>query len=293
MPKSKVLFVELGSAWGGQEIYSQNLIHNMVKEGYQITHVSSQSNHKREGIIFLKVQYHWYNFYSNSVLINKLVYNNDIIIFNGNRAIQLSYFIRKVIPFCGIKHGPFSVSNFGFLGNLFLKHFYSKLFKKLNKLICVAKITYDECVQLAGEKVVFLSNGVIGPKIDREVLFLQNSCLNLVYCGRLVEDKGIMVILNAVSLLHKIKPFSFNLNIFGSGPLDQQVSTFIKVNNLGEVIFFNGFINDHDTIYSLNKPSVMLFASKFEGMPLSILEAYSYGIPVVAYRAPGVSDILS
>lgn len=289
---SKLLFIDLGSAWGGQEIYSQNLINNFVENGYDITHISSQLKHNRVDITFIKVRHNWSNFYANSVLISELIQNNQLVIFNGNRAIQQAFFIRRNIPFIGIKHGPFSVSNRGILGNFFLKAMYFMLFKKLDKLICVAKVTYDECLKLATNKVKFLPNGVYNSKVIGSLVYTKNAKLNLIYCGRLVEDKGILVILNAVLLMHKDKPFSVELQIYGSGPLEHNVISFIELNKLDYVIKFNGYVEDRDLIYNFNKPSIMLFASKFEGMPLSILEAYSYGIPIVAYNAPGISDII-
>ena len=92
-----LLFIDLGSAWGGQEIYSQNLIHNFVENGYNITHVSSQLKHKRDDITFVKVKHNWSNFFANSVLISELIHNHQIIIFNGNRAIQQAFFNRRTI----------------------------------------------------------------------------------------------------------------------------------------------------------------------------------------------------
>ncbi len=287
-----LLFIDLGSAWGGQEIYSQNLIHNFVDDGYNITHVSSQLKHKRDDITFVKVKHNWSNFYANSVLISELIQNHQIVIFNGNRAIQQAFFIRHTISFVGIKHGPFSVSNFGILGNFFLKLLYFILFKKLDKIICVAKVTYDESLKLAPKKVKFLPNGVYSSKVIGSNVFTKNTQLNLIYCGRLIEDKGVFVILNAVLLVHNDKPFSVKLQIFGSGPLEPDIISFIKLNKLDDVIKFNGYVDDRDIIYNINKPSIMVFASKFEGMPLSILEAYSYGIPIVAYNAPGISDVV-
>ncbi len=290
---NKLLIIDLGSAWGGQEIYSQNLVDAFVQIGFEITHVSSQIKHKRDGIKYFHISNNWSRFFSNSIFINKLLKDNQLIVFNGNRSIQQSALIRKKIKFIGIKHGPFSVSNFGFFGNKFLKILYFILFKKLDKLICIAKVTFEECQKIASNKVKLLPNGVHGPNVENGLTYSNMNTFNLIFCGRLVEDKGVILILNVVLHLFNSKSHSIRLDIYGNGPLREEINIFIKNNNLGNIVFLHGFVDNRDIIYNKNKPSLMLFASKFEGMPLSILEAFSYGVPVLAFKAPGVSDIIN
>lgn len=284
----KILIIDMGAVWGGQEVYSQNLAEVLNSSGYVVTHTSSQLKHKKSSKSFFKIGYRWIDFFGNISLLNKLIAQNNVIIFNGNRAIQQSLFLKKSCKFIGVKHGPFAVSKPSLIGKLLINLLYYILFLRLEKIICVAQITYEECRILAKRKSLFLPNGVKGPKYFKTKLYSDQ--LNTVFCGRLVNDKGIMIIIEAIRQINVFKPNSIKLNIFGEGPLQDTIQEFIKSNYLEEVVCLNGFVDNRDLIYSHS--NLMLFASKFEGMPLSILEAFSYGIPVLAFKAPGVSEVV-
>lgn len=95
-----------------------------------------------------------------------------------------------------------------------------------------------------------------------------------VYIGRLSEEKGI------VPLLHAFSSLRFSLSIYGSGPQQDIVEHFAReykhIHYFGhqpsEVV--NAVITESD---ALIVPSVC-----YEGMPLTIIEAYAHGTPVLA-----------
>lgn len=94
------------------------------------------------------------------------------------------------------------------------------------------------------------------------------------YIGRLSSEKGILQLLNAIAKTnHRLK-------IFGTGPLQKDV---IRLSQQHNNIEFLGF-HPVDTLReNLVKASALIVPSVcYEGMPMTILEAYAMGTPVLS-----------
>lgn len=95
-----------------------------------------------------------------------------------------------------------------------------------------------------------------------------------VYIGRLSEEKGIIPLLQAFSSL----PFS--LSIYGSGPQQNLVEDFARQY---EHIHYAGYQQQKVLTQAINSADALLVPSVcYEGMPMTIIEAYAQGTPVLA-----------
>src|SRR5690606_9696761 len=105
-----------------------------------------------------------------------------------------------------------------------------------------------------------------------------------VYIGRLSPEKGI------ISLLEAISKSSFILKVYGTGPLQNTVK---KYAHLYPNIQFYGFQNKdilHPALYhsqALIVPSIC-----FEGMPMTAIEAFACGTPVIASKLGILSEMI-
>ncbi len=103
------------------------------------------------------------------------------------------------------------------------------------------------------------------------------------YIGRLSEEKGIDVLLNAFA------DTGIPLKIAGDGPLRSQV---IKQSMQHPNIEYCGALNKDEVITLLSGCSALVFPSTwYEGMPLTIIEAFGCGTPVIA-SAIGVMNVM-
>jgi glycosyltransferase involved in cell wall biosynthesis len=106
-----------------------------------------------------------------------------------------------------------------------------------------------------------------------------------VFVGRLSEEKGIDLIFEA----YKIK--KFELVIIGDGPLRPQVEAFVKDNPGVE---YMGFQKKETIQEVLQSSSALLFCSKcYESMPMTILESFSLGTPVIAASLGSIPSIVN
>jgi glycosyltransferase involved in cell wall biosynthesis len=66
----------------------------------------------------------------------------------------------------------------------------------------------------------------------------------------------------------------------------------IRQHKLEDIVFFEGWVSGEKKTTLLQESDVYVLPSYFEAMPLSILEAMSYGLPVIATTVGGVPEIV-
>jgi glycosyltransferase involved in cell wall biosynthesis len=114
----------------------------------------------------------------------------------------------------------------------------------------------------------------------------------LVFVGRLVEKKGLAVLLEALRRLPADRTWS--LDIVGDGPLRAELEAAARP--LGDRVTFHGQRSSHELSRTLAAAEVAVFPSvrarsgDQDGLPVATLEALAAGTPVVATDLPGLSD---
>lgn len=152
---------------------------------------------------------------------------------------------------------------------------------------------------LPADKLVMVPNGVdadVYAKIENEDLsgfrlrFALPEEKIVLFVGRLVYEKGVHVLVNAVSrVLAKVNA---KFVIVGNGYMKEQLSGLIKGLGLGHKVLFTGFVND-DTLRKLQKcADVSVVPSLFEPFGIVALEAMAAGSPVVVSDTGGLSEIV-
>jgi glycosyltransferase involved in cell wall biosynthesis len=103
--------------------------------------------------------------------------------------------------------------------------------------------------------------------------------------------KGSDVLLQAFQRVHEVEPTAL-LEIVGDGPDRDQDETFVRRHNLDDVVRFTGAIPADRVLQTIDKADIVVMASRTEGMPRIILEAFARGVPVVAPRVGGIPEVV-
>ena len=152
---------------------------------------------------------------------------------------------------------------------------------------------------LPGDKQVMIPNGVntntytdaknedIGRFRSRFALPEEKIVL---FVGRLVYEKGIQLLVNAVpKVLEKVNA---KFVIVGNGYMKEQLSGLVKSLGLTHKVLFTGFVDD-DTLRRLQKcADVSVVPSLFEPFGIVALEAMAAKSPVVVADTGGLSEIV-
>ena len=113
---------------------------------------------------------------------------------------------------------------------------------------------------------------------------------NVLYTGRLTRNKGIDILLKIIRYVHeKLSIRDIKFTICGSGQLEDMVK---EVAQNYENVQYLGFVSPNSLTSIYREAHVLIIPSRTEGMPLSILEAQSCGLPVVGSKIPGISDVI-
>lgn len=116
--------------------------------------------------------------------------------------------------------------------------------------------------------------------------------INLLFIGRIVDGKGVIEMINAVSQLLMNMP-KLHLNIIGDGPLTRQVKELIKELNLEGAITLHGWLPRSLINDFLAGCHLVLFPSTYpESFGIVGIEALMASKPVVGFNTGGVSTWL-
>ena len=113
--------------------------------------------------------------------------------------------------------------------------------------------------------------------------------LRLVFLGRLVEEKGVLLLQEIDKILQQ-KKLSVQWTIIGQGPLESRLKEYWQDKT------YVSFVKPPTTeeVYAiLEEQDILVFPSWFEGTPVAIMEALSRGvIPIVSDLPGGTRDMV-
>jgi len=113
--------------------------------------------------------------------------------------------------------------------------------------------------------------------------------IHILYCGRLEKEKGVVYLLQAVEILVYVYKQEVELFILGSGSQGEFLKRYVKERNMDEYIYFKGFITQRAEYFDyFRRVDIYVQPSLTEGVPKTILEAISKGLPVIATWVGGV-----
>ena len=237
--------------------------------------------------------------------IYKLGKNKDLIFVNGlgTEATIANIFLKKKIirkivgdpvwerAYSKAKisenFDEFQVKNYGFSISL-QKKVRSYSIRKSDIVVTPSQHLKNFILNLGFKnKIEIINNGVLIPE-EKSNIFT-NDQINITIVSRLVSHKNIEKIIKAISDLNS--PL-INLNIIGDGPELNQLQKISLESNNKDNIIFHGKLNRDDINHIFLKSDIYIQASNYEGLPHSLLEAMSYGIPVLCTPVGECKEIL-
>jgi glycosyltransferase involved in cell wall biosynthesis len=144
--------------------------------------------------------------------------------------------------------------------------------------ICVEDFSYHNTIDT--------SDFIIKYKLENTVPIL--------FVGELSARKGIIYLIKAFSILNSIELGSkVKLLIVGSGDQLETIRKAIIEYKMEDTVIFLEKISFVDLIKAYKSSKMLIVPSLSEGLPTVILEAYYFGLPVIASDIPGIKDHFS
>jgi len=179
------------------------------------------------------------------------------------------------------------------------KHYLS-LFKliyfKADSIIVLSSTEQKILKSWGYKKPLYIETTVVDDSLIKSVSreFLDTKFTNvqnyrLLFLSRVEKAKGIYETIDAFNLL-KDKYKNLQLTIAGVGSELDNVKEYIQKHNISD-IYFEGFVSGKKKIEVFNNSHIFIFPSYSEGMPNAVLEAFSFGLPVITRYVGGLVDI--
>ena len=158
------------------------------------------------------------------------------------------------------------------------------VFTRCSRVIALSDQWHDTLSTLFPDaRVVTIPNPVVVPA---EPAAMAEAPRRIVFLGRINVAKGLEDLLQAMPAVLASVPGCM-LVIAGSGEVERFRALAVKL-GVGEAVLFPGWVGDDGKAALLASAAVFVLPSHLEAMPMSVLEAMAFGLPVVATRVGGI-----
>ena len=113
----------------------------------------------------------------------------------------------------------------------------------------------------------------------------------LLFLGCINKNKGIYDLLDVIIQNKTVYNHKMKLLIGGKGEVESIMKN-IKDNNISDIVSYIGWVSGEKKIEIFNQSDVFILPSYYEGLPISILEAMSYSMPIISTQIGGIPEIV-
>jgi len=164
------------------------------------------------------------------------------------------------------------------------------LLEKSDAVICLSESWKTALMKIApAGKITVIKNAISLPFLsDRQKK--ENKSINIVFLGLIGERKGIFDLIKVLSRLIA-EECNIHLTVGGNGDIKRLINE-IEKNGLKNNVTYAGWIVGNDKDELMRNTDIFVLPSYGEGMPMTILEAMSYAIPVIATNVGGIPELI-
>lgn len=147
-----------------------------------------------------------------------------------------------------------------------------------------------ESIGVEPDKIEVLRNIAAYP-VERPEARINDGRLRLLFMGEIGHRKGVFDLLRAIAD-HK-EEFAGRLELsIGGNRNEQELLDTIRRDGLEGIVRFEGWVGGDKKIELLNRADIFVLPSYNEGLPISILEAMTYGHPVISTPVGGIPEVV-
>lgn len=222
-------------------------------------------------------------------------YKPDVVIFHSHYYFDYLRFYRSLVK----RNIPYFIEPHGSFGKAALQKSRLKKqiangivlrpFMKCAKGYIFLNESEKNDAQFKTNHDLVIPNGIDAEKIEREICPQER--WSLYFIGRFdVNHKGLDFLFDALEILDK-KNERVSVKLYGKGTDEELEFVNHRISNLHSVSVINcGPIYGDDQARTLEQCGIMLLTSRYEGFPMTVLEAWKYGNPCLVTPGTNVAD---
>lgn len=128
-------------------------------------------------------------------------------------------------------------------------------------------------------------------KPSSEYIRKEDGLVHALFLGTLVQSKGIYDLLEAIFVCNEHLSGKFMLTIGGLGE-EKKLTETIEKYGISHMVNYIGWVSGREKQKVLAQSDFFVLPSYAEGLPISILEAMSYSLPVVSTNVGGIPEVV-
>lgn len=162
--------------------------------------------------------------------------------------------------------------------------FYIKKIRAYTDVIASNDETYQQIARIRGKKHTqqMVELGIAEEYKNRKIITKPDGKLKILFSGRLIEKKGVVFLIEVMSILKD--KVDFELNLCGGGYLADTVSELIDKYGLHDYVNMLGEIRHDQMMSYYYNADVFVMPSLRETGGTVLIEAMAYGLPIVAFN---------
>ncbi len=300
----KVLYCITRSDWGGAQAHLYGLVSEEIKKGIHCEVIVGEKGTLYDRLQALGIKVHHLSALVHAIsplqdfkaitslcrMIKKI--NPEVVHLHSTKA----GWIGRISSFLAGKKTIFTVHGWCFTEGLSRKRrmvgiIIEKLLANItDRIICVSD--YDKNLALKyqvadSSKMITIYNGVdVQKKSLESSLIRDTSRVNVMMVARFSEPKDQETLIRALQYLDE----HIHMYFVGDGPKLASVKKMVQKMNVENRVYFLGQQDDVQSL--LYFADIFVLSSKYEALPISIIEAMKVGLPVIATNVGGVKELV-
>jgi len=184
-----------------------------------------------------------------------------------------------------------------------LRYFQGYSFSNANGLIFLSNHAKDYLHTNYNRIAIKTKNTLIPHGVDENNIIIQNKKYNnhnsytplkILYVSTVKSYKHQWNLIDAISLLIK-KGYNVELHLIGDGDykfISRMKKSIAKVNNNEKRVFYHGKMEHEELKKYYKSADIFAYVSSCENLPIIVLEAMSYGLPIASSNLRPMTDIM-
>ena len=164
----------------------------------------------------------------------------------------------------------------------YLKNWTNRCIERASKVIAVSNATKEDCINEGCDpkKILCVYQGFEANSTNK-LSTTPSSSPYILFIGTIQPRKNVALLINAFARISNQIPH--NLVLAGApGESYEEILGLIAFHSLNDRVLITGFISDEEKRKLYLSASCFVYPSRYEGFGLVVLEAMSYGLPVIA-----------
>lgn len=198
------------------------------------------------------------------------------------------FFNKKVIFHC---HGS-EMEIFYNSSPLMVKKIIEFFFNNVDLIICLSK-SWESFFKINFNpiKIIVLENIVERNSEFQSKNLMKAQLIKFLFLGAIGNRKGIFDLLDVIANNKNEFSGRIKLLVGGNGEISR-LKKVIKDYQLQDIVEYKGWVTGDLKIKLFNEAAIYILPSYNEGLPISILEAMSFGMPIISTYVGGIPEIV-